>query len=153
MNRPVPALKQSWLRTRANDQGAFLAAAGLQANSSNNTVYADADGHIALLHPQFVPVRDDRFDYRGTVDGSVAATDWRGLTPLARLPQVRDPAAGWLYNSNDAPWRAAGADSPRRAAFPRYMDQAGENPRGDHATALLGARAGGDTREPAAHRL
>ena len=142
MNRPLPALQQSWLRTRANDQRAFLAVAGLQANSSNNTVYADRDGHIALLHPQFVPVRDDRFDYRGTVDGADPATDWRGLTPMARLPQVRDPAGGWLYNSNDAPWRAAGADSPRAAAFPRYMDQNGANPRGDHATALLGrARA------------
>ena len=142
MNKPVPALMQSWLRTKAAEQQGFLAVAGLQANSSNSTVYADADGHIALLHPQFVPVRDDRFDYRGIVDGSDAATDWRGLTPLARLPQVRDPAAGWLYNSNDAPWRAAGADSPRARAFPRYMDQAGANPRGDHAIALLsGARA------------
>jgi acyl-homoserine-lactone acylase len=52
---------------------------------------------------------------------------------------VIDPKGGWLYNSNDAPWRAAGADSPRQSAFPRYMDQAGPNPRGDHATTLLSA--------------
>ncbi len=138
MWRPVPALEQSWLRTKARDQAGFLRVAALQADSSNNTVYADADGHTALLHPQFVPVRDDRFDYRKPVDGSDPATDWRGLTPMAKLPQVRDPRGGWLYNSNDAPWRAAGADSPRPAAFPRYMDQAGANARGDHATALLG---------------
>ena len=142
MHKPIAALEQSWLRTRARTQAEYLRIAGLQANSSNNTVYADADGHTALLHPQFVPARDDRFDYRAPVDGSDPATDWHGLTPLAKLPQVRDPAAGWLYNSNDAPWRAAGADSPRRAAYPRYMDQAGANPRGDHATTLLGrARA------------
>ncbi|UIJ47170.1 penicillin acylase family protein [Sphingomonas cannabina] len=137
MNKPVPALEQSWLRTRARDFAGYLEVAALQANSSNNTVYADADGHVALLHPQFVPVRDDRFDYRGPVDGSDPATDWRGLTPLSKLPEVRDPAGGWLYNSNDAPWRAAGADSPRAADFPRYMDHAGINFRGDHATALL----------------
>ena len=142
MNRPIPALEQSWLRTKANDQRAFLAAAGLQANSSNNTVYADRDGHTALLLPQFVPVRSARFDYRKPVDGSDPATDWHGLTPLARLPQVRDPAGGWLYNSNDAPWRAAGSASPPRAGFPAYMDEFGPNARGDHATALLGrARA------------
>jgi hypothetical protein len=29
----------------------------LAANSSNNTVYADADGHIAYFHPLFVPRR------------------------------------------------------------------------------------------------
>jgi acyl-homoserine-lactone acylase len=142
MNRPVEALEQSWLRTKARDLAGYLQVAALQANSSNDTIYADADGHIAYLHPQFVPRRDDRFDYRDPVDGSDPATDWRGLTPLEALPQVRDPAAHWLYNSNDAPWRAAGADSPRAADFPRYMDMAGASSRGDHAVALLGrARA------------
>ena len=42
--------------------------------------------------PSSCRVRDDRFDYRDPVDGSDPATDWRGLTPLAALPQVRDPA-------------------------------------------------------------
>ncbi|HYJ53758.1 MAG TPA: penicillin acylase family protein [Allosphingosinicella sp.] len=137
MNRPIPALQQSWMRTKARDLASYLHVAALQANSSNDTIYADADGHIAYLHPQFVPVRDDRFDYRDPVDGSDPATDWRGLTPVEALPAVRDPRGGWLYNSNDAPWRAAGADSPRQDAFPRYMDSAGANPRGDHATTLL----------------
>ena len=87
MNRPIAALQQSWLRTKARDFAGYMRAAALQANSSNDTIYADADGHIAYLHPQFVPVRDDRFDYRDPVDGSDPATDWRGLTPLDRLPQ------------------------------------------------------------------
>lgn len=139
MNRPIEALEQSWLRTKATSFAEYMRVAALRANSSNDTIYADADGHVAYLHPQFVPVRDNRFDYRGTVDGSDPATDWRGLTPLARLPQVRDPRGGWLYNSNDAPWRAAGADSPAAADFPRYMDQAGFSARTDHATTLLGA--------------
>ena len=140
MNRPVPALEQSWLRTRATSFAGYMKVAALQANSSNDTLLASREGTIAYLHPQFVPVRDDRFDYRHPVDGSDPATDWRGLTPLAKLPQAMNPASGWVYNSNDAPWRAAGADSPRQTDFPRYMDMAGPSPRGDHATALL-ARA------------
>ena len=142
MHRPVEALQQSWLRTKARDFASYMQVAALQANSSNATIYADADGQIAYLHPQFVPRRDDRFDYRDPVDGSDPATDWRGLTPLAELPHVRDPSTRWLYNANDEPWRAAGPDSPRRDAFPRYMDMAGPNPRGDHAIHLLdGAQA------------
>jgi len=137
MHRPIPALQQSWLRTKARNFADYSRAAALQANSSNDTIYADADGHIAYLHPQFVPRRDDRFDYRDPVDGADPATDWRGLTPVEALPRVLDPRTSWLYNSNDAPWRAAGADSPRASDFPRYMDQAGANPRGDHAVTLL----------------
>ncbi len=138
MNRPIPALEQSWLRTKATSFANYMKVAALQANSSNNTLLASREGTMAYLHPQFVPVRDDRLDWRAPVDGATA--DWRGLTPLAKLPQVVNPRGGWVYNSNDAPWRAAGADSPRQADFPRYMDQVGANPRGDHATALL-ARA------------
>lgn len=140
MNRPVPALEQSWLRTRTHDLASFLKVAGLRANSSNNTLFADDKGEIAYLHPQFVPVRDTRFDYTKPVDGSDPATDWHGLHTLDQLPSVLTPRNGWAYNSNDAPWHAAGADSPAKAAYPAYMDQVGDNPRGPHATRVLGAR-------------
>jgi acyl-homoserine-lactone acylase len=138
MNRPMEALEQSWLRTKATDLASYLQVAELKANSSNNTLFADDKGEIAYLHPQFIPLRDDRFDYTQPVDGSDPATDWKGMTPLAAQPHVVDPAAGWVYNSNNWPWTAAAGDSPKQADFPRYMDSAGENPRGIHAVRLLG---------------
>ena len=140
MNRPVAALEQSFLRTKARDYASFLKVSARQANSSNDTLFADAKGEIAYLHPQFVPVRDARFDYRDPVDGADPATDWRGLTPLDALPHLRNPPSGWVYNANDEPWGAAGPGSIPRASFPAYMDQFGPNPRGEHATALLTGR-------------
>ncbi|MES2054362.1 MAG: penicillin acylase family protein [Pseudomonadota bacterium] len=140
MWKPVPALEQSWLRTRATGLAAFLKIAGRQANSSNDTIFADAAGRIAYLHPQFVPVRNDRFDYSNTVDGADPATDWKGLHALATLPQAIDPGTGWVVNTNNAPWTAAGTDSPKAANFPRYMDTAGQNARGVHAELLLNDR-------------
>ncbi|MDG2535574.1 penicillin acylase family protein [Sphingomonas sp. HITSZ_GF] len=140
MNKPVEALQQSFLRTKTSDYASFLKVAELKANSSNNTLFADSKGEIAFLMPQFMPVRDDRFDYRKPVDGSDPATDWKGLHSLASLPQVVNPKNGWAYNVNNWPWTAAGADSPRAADYPRYFDQAGENPRGAHALQVLNAR-------------
>ncbi len=137
MWRPVPALEQSFLRTKQTDLASYLNVAGLQANSSNATLFADRKGEIAYLHPQFVPVRPDRFDYTRPVDGSDPATDWQGLHSVASLPNAIRPPIGWAFNTNNEPWGAAGPDSPKRAAFPKYMDQAGENDRGRHATALL----------------
>jgi acyl-homoserine-lactone acylase len=137
MWKPIPALEQSWLRTKATDLASYLKVAERQANSSNDTIFADTKGEIAYLHPQFVPIRDNRFDYTQAVDGADPATDWKGLHPLPSLPKAIDPGVGWVRNTNDWPWSAAGSDSPKAADYPRYMDQVGENARGVHADLLL----------------
>jgi acyl-homoserine-lactone acylase len=140
MHKPVEALQQSFLRTKAADYASFLRVAALKANSSNNTIFADAKGNIAYLHPQFIPVRDDRYDYTKPVDGSDPQTEWRGLHGLDEAPRVLNPASGWIQNTNNWPYSAAGPDSPKQAAFPRYMDTFGENPRGIHAHWVLDRR-------------
>jgi len=141
LNSPTAALEQSFLRTKTSDYASFMRVAEHKANSSNNTLFADDKGEIAYLHPQFVPRRDNRFDYRQPVDGSDPATDWKGLHALSELPSIVNPPNGWVFNTNDWPYSAAGPDSPKRADYPRYMDTAGENPRGLHALRVLtGAR-------------
>jgi len=140
MNTPLPALQQSWLRTKANDLAAYMKVAEFKANSSNNTIYADDKGNIAYLHPQFIPKRNDRFDYTKPVDGGDPATDWQGLLPLDKAPHLLNPPTGWIFNTNDWPYSAAGPDSPKQADYPRYMDTVGENPRGLHATRVLTGR-------------
>lgn len=138
MNRPVEALQQSWLRTKATDLASFQkVAATFQANSSNNTVFAGAKGEIAFLYPQFMPRRDARFDYTKPVDGSDPATDWRGLIAVADLPNAINPASAWIQNTNNWPWSAAGPDSLKASAYPRYIESGRENPRGEHAMMLL----------------
>jgi acyl-homoserine-lactone acylase len=140
MNRPVEALQQSFLRTKATDLASYMRVAQLKANSSNNTIFADDKGEIAYLHPQFVPRRIDRFDFTRPVDGSDPATDWASLHALNELPNAINPPNGWVQNTNAWPYRAAGAYSPKSENFPKYMDMFGENFRGIHAQQLLSAR-------------
>jgi acyl-homoserine-lactone acylase len=142
MHKPVEALLQSFNRTKASDLTDFLSVSSLAANSSNNTLFADHKGNVALLLPQFMPKRDDRFDYTRPVDGSDPATDWSGETPMDALPSVINPSNGWVYNSNDGPWWAAGANSPTRSAFPRYVDTVGANARTPHALRVLDGQTG-----------
>jgi len=137
MQKPIEALSQSYLRTKARDLPSFRKTMELAADSSNNTVYADADGHIAYFHPQFVPKRDDHFDWTHPVDGSDPATEWMGVHGVEDSPHAVDPPNGWVMNTNNWPYSAAGPYSPKRERFPRYMDSSGENPRGIHATRVL----------------
>ena len=137
MNTPIAALEQSFLRTKATDYAGFVAVADRHANASNNTLFADDHGEIALLMPQFMPRRADRFDYRRPVDGADPATDWKGLHAVAELPNTVNPKSGFAVNTNNAPWFSAGPDSPRAADFPKYLDTVGQNYRGVHALRQL----------------
>jgi acyl-homoserine-lactone acylase len=137
MDRPVQALQQSYLRTKATGLASFMRISNLKANSSNNAVVADDKGNIAVLAPEFMPRRDNRFDYTRPVDGSNPAADWHGLHDPSQLPNTIDPPNGWVFNSNDWLYSAAGANSPRPQNFPRYLDTAGESYRTVHATRLL----------------
>jgi len=137
MNKPVEALQQSYLRTKATDLASFMRISDLKANSSNNTVFADDHGDIAVLAPQFMPRRDNRFDYTKPVDGSDPAADWHGLHAVSELPNTINPPNGWAFNSNDWLYSAAGSYSPKPRNFPAYLDTAGQSYRTVHATRLL----------------
>ena len=138
MQSPVNALIQSYTRTKARDYAAFRRIMELHTNSSNNTVFADARGNIAYFHSNYIPRRDTAFDWTEPVDGSSPATDYRGVLSFDETPNVVNPAVGWVYNSNNWPWSAAGPDSPRRADYPRYVETgAEETARGYHALRLL----------------
>ena len=101
------------------------AAMAYQANSSNNTISPMPTANIAYLHPQYIPRRDDRFDYSRPVDGSDPATGLARTALRSTRRRVLQSAHGWIQNTNNWPIRRRAAPSPEREAFPRYMDTAG----------------------------
>ena len=137
MDEPVKALTQSYSRTKAKNYGAFYQAMQLRTNSSNNTVYADADGNIAYFHGNFIPKRDTRFDWGKPVDGSNPATEWQGLHEIKDTITLFNPASGYISNTNNWPFSASGANSPKQADYPAYMWSLPENARGIHAERVL----------------
>ena len=142
MEEPVKALTQSYSRTKARNYKAFRETMELHTNSSNNTIYADADGTIAYFHSNFIPKRNPKFDWTRPVDGSDPATEWDGVLSIDETPGLLNPASGWLYNTNNAPWSAAGPNSPKKENFPVYVDRGGENARGIHAIKVLDNKKG-----------
>ena len=137
MEEPVKALTQSYTRIKARGLEAFKQVMELHTNSSNNTVFADADGNIAYFHANFIPKRDTRFDWRRPVEGSDPATEWQGVLSMDESPNVFNPANGWIQNTNNWPFSAAGTNSPRRDGYPAYVESGAENPRGIHAVRVL----------------
>jgi acyl-homoserine lactone acylase PvdQ len=137
MQEPVKALTQSYTRTKTKDYKGYRQTMELKANSSNNTIFADADGDIAYFHGNYIPRRDTSFDWTRPVDGSNPATEWQGLLSVDEAPNLLNPKSGWLYNTNNWPWSAAGESSPKKENYPRYVENGGESARGLHAIRVL----------------
>lgn len=139
---PAKALEQSFLRTKTSSYEEFKNVMNLRTNSSNNTVYADAQGNIAFFQGNFIPKRDVQFDYSKPVDGSNPATDWKGLHAVDEVIQVFNPANGWIQNCNSTPFTSAAEFSPKKENYPYYMATEPENARGIHAIKVLTGRSG-----------
>ncbi len=137
MWEPVKALEQSFIRTKQEGYKGFREMMDIRTNSSNNTVYADAEGNIAYFHGNFVPKRDVSFDYSKPVDGFNPKTDWQGLHTVDENILVLNPKNGWLQNCNSTPFTSAAEYSPKKEDYPYYMSRDQENFRGVHAIALL----------------
>ena len=123
MEDPINALIQSYTRTKATNLDEFLEIMELHTNSSNNTLFADADGNIAYLHSNFIPRRDTglRLDAAGGRQRSRRRTG-TVCSPSTRRPTPSTRRSAGSYNTNNWPWSAAGADSPRREDFPAYVE-------------------------------
>jgi acyl-homoserine-lactone acylase len=137
MQAPVKALTQSYSRTKAKTYAEFAKVMDLHTNSSNNTLFASADGDIAYFHANFIPKRDPKFDWTKPVDGSNPATEWGELMTVDQSPLVHNPSNGWVYNTNNWPYSAAGPNSPKEKDYPAYVESGGENARGIHAIRVL----------------
>jgi acyl-homoserine lactone acylase PvdQ len=142
MWEPAKALEQSYTRTKQEGYKGFRHMMDIRTNSSNNTVYADAEGNIAYFHGNFIPVRDTSFDYTHPLDGSNPSTDWKGLHTVDESITLLNPQNGWIQNCNSTPYTAALEFSPKKRAYPRYMSVDLENFRGIHAIGLLTNRQG-----------
>ncbi|WP_086607881.1 acylase [Erythrobacter donghaensis] len=80
---------------------------------STNFVYADQTGTIAYVYNAAIPDRpeDVKADWRSVLPGNRSDLIWQGAVDYKTLPRIVNPASGWLYNSNNTPFTAAGAGS------------------------------------------
>ncbi|MEO5500895.1 MAG: penicillin acylase family protein, partial [Ginsengibacter sp.] len=136
-NRDIKGLIQSWERTKTKSFADYKKVMDLLANTSNNTVYADAEGNIAYWHGNFIPKRDTKYDWSKPVDGTTSATEWKGLHTVNESIHIYNPPNGWIENCNSTPFTAAGDFSPLKKDYPAYMAPDGQNFRAINAVRIL----------------
>ena len=114
-------MRQSMRMMKARNLGEFRTALAPMQLLFMNLIYADCDGNIWHLYNGSVPRRNPRFDWSAPVDGADPQTEWLGVHELDELPQVLNPAAGFVQNCNSSPFAVTDGENPQPESFPPYM--------------------------------
>ncbi|HEY2783245.1 MAG TPA: acylase [Steroidobacteraceae bacterium] len=115
MNEVRQAL-QYYRLNKAGNREEWLAAMRLQALPSINYIYADEKGNIGYIYNGEFPVRADGRDWTQIQPGDRSDLVWQGYLPFDRVPQVWNPKSGYVFNSNNTPFEATGAEDNLKAS-------------------------------------
>ncbi|MFN7652215.1 MAG: penicillin acylase family protein [Cyclobacteriaceae bacterium] len=102
----IRALEQWYRMNKAKNFTEFKKALSMGAISGYNIIYADKYDTIYYISNGKIPVRKAGYDWNATVPGNTSQTLWNDFYPIDQLPQLVNPASGYLYNSNHSPFNA-----------------------------------------------
>jgi penicillin amidase/acyl-homoserine-lactone acylase len=117
MGRAVGAVEQWYRMNKARSLEEWLSAMRLQHIPMFNAGYADA-GDVFYVYNALLPVRREGFDYTRVLPGDRSDLVWSTYLPFDALPQVKNPASGFIQNCNATPFRTTtGDDNPLPSRF------------------------------------
>jgi acyl-homoserine-lactone acylase len=114
-------LRQALKMTKAKNLAEWRSAMAALDLQMFNTCYADREGNVFYVYNGAVPKRDPSFDWTKPVDGSDPRTEWQGLHAFDELPQILNPASGFVQTCNATPFFATDEGNPSIGDFPSYM--------------------------------
>ncbi|MGC8738791.1 MAG: acylase [Candidatus Hydrogenedens sp.] len=105
---------EQWYRmNRATNIREFEEALKIRGIPSFNIGYADYQGNIWYIYNALLPIRSEKYDWKGYLPGDTSETLWTEYLPLEKLPQVKNPQSGFIQNCNSTPFQTTiGADNP-----------------------------------------
>ena len=107
---------------KAQNLDEWRAAMALGALPSINYVYADEHGNTGYVYNGEFPVREPGFDWQSYLPGDRSGLIWHAYLPFAKIPQLWNPKSGFVFNSNNTPFKAtADEDDLKPAEFPDWM--------------------------------
>ena len=71
---------------------------------SLNCMYADKDGNIFYIYNAKLPIRNNKYNWKGVVPGDTSATLWTDFIEYHDLPKVLNPSSGYIQNCNNSPY-------------------------------------------------
>lgn len=107
-------IEEYYRLTRARTFAEWRGALAIQGVPATNFLYGDAAGNIAYVYNASFLRRKPGFDYAHVLPGDTSRDFAPGTVPWSAVPQLVNPASGFLVNANNTPYQAAGPGSEIR---------------------------------------
>ena len=111
---------EQWLAmNKAKNFEEWRAAVALNHIQSFNFVYANRHGDIHFIHNAQLPVRAPGWNWQQYLPGNRSDLIWQRYHPTSALPQVTNPASGFVHSANQTPFNITEPeDNPQPNAVP-----------------------------------
>ena len=111
----VRQLEQWLAMSKAQNFEQWRDAMRIQAFASFNFVYADREGNTMFVHNSLTPKRLPSYDWTQYLPGDDGRLIWQDYMDFDDLPQVINPASGYIHSANQTPFQvSAEADNPNK---------------------------------------
>ena len=106
----IRATAQWYRMNKARNLEEFKKALEMNAIPSFNMIYADRDDNIFYVSNGKIPFRDPQYNWKKTLPGNTSTTLRSDYHPFSDLPQITNPDAGYLFNTNNTPFNSTAAE-------------------------------------------
>ncbi len=107
-NMHIKAAEQQFYMAKAKNWEEFYTTLKRQQTTCFNIVYADREGNVFYLSNGLIPKRNPAYNWQGVLRGDTSSTLWQygDYYKLSELPQLLNPEAGYVFNTNNSPFNA-----------------------------------------------
>ncbi|MCC6795810.1 MAG: acylase [Candidatus Hydrogenedentes bacterium] len=106
---------EQWYRMgKSKNLGEWMDAMKMQSIASLNCGYADREGNIMYLYNAKFPKRAEGYNWLEYLPGNTSETLWTEFYGEDACPQILNPNCGFVYNSNNTPFRATALDEDKK---------------------------------------
>ena len=136
------AIEETYRINAASNLEEFKEALKLRGLILWNVLYADVDGNIYYVYNAAIHLKSEKYSHREPRPGWEADAQWGDIIPFNELPQVGNPASGFIQNNNVMPWFVTVESGIKPEDYPAYLvDRDAEmNDRGIRAFSVLSSK-------------
>jgi len=110
---------EQWFRMgQSRNLAEFKSAMRIHALAMFNTGYGDREGNLFYVYNALLPRRVTGVNWQDVVAGNRRDLAWTEYVPFDELPQVENPASGFIQNCNSSPFQSTvGSGNPVESGF------------------------------------